>query len=82
MTVEVANLWFNRRVGDVKYPDGFPRADGTVAPKEFETWIYAAKDLLHFTKGTIQDVYAEDELLPSGLIGPVTIRTVRRIPIR
>ena len=82
LKVEVANLWVNRRVGDVKYPDGFPGEDGTITPKEFETWIYQDKDLLHFTKGTIQDVYANENLLPSGLIGPVTIRTVRRIPIR
>jgi hypothetical protein len=82
LTVEVANLWVNRRIGDLRFPDGFPSADGTLRPKEFESWVYQDRELMHFSKGTVQDVYADDPLLPSGLIGPVSIHTVTVLPIR
>lgn len=77
LKVEVANLWVNRRIGDEKYPGEFPGK----GKKQFETWAYETKNLLHFTKEKVNDVYADDELFPSGLIGPVQLKTIQILPI-
>jgi len=78
LKVEVANLWVNRRVGDVKFPGDFPGK----GEKQFETWASETKNLMHFTKGAVDDVYADDELIPSGLIGPVQLKTIQILPIK
>ena len=57
LIVKVTNTWWNRLVGDEKYPDGFP-GSGFGKPRTFTThkaWK------------------AEDKLQPSGLLGPVSI---------
>jgi hypothetical protein len=55
--IHVTNTWWNRLVGDEKYPDGFPGSDA----KENKTYT------------THKAWTAEDELLESGLLGPVQI---------
>ena len=69
VAISVTNLWWNRLVGDAKYPGGFPDGQGGYActgPGTFAThkaWS------------------AADTLLPSGLLGPVQLRVQRRIVI-
>jgi hypothetical protein len=70
LAVSVTNLWWNRLVGDAKYPGGFPDGLGGAAgtgPRTFGTHVAWS---------------AADSLLPSGLIGPVQIRIQRHIPVR
>jgi hypothetical protein len=57
LTIRVTNTWWNRLVGDEKYPRGFPGSDYQ-QPRTFVT---------------VKGWGAEDPLLPSGLIGPVKI---------
>ncbi len=64
LEVRVTNAWLNRLIGDKKYPGGFPGA----GPQQFKP--YLAADINN---------RLGDQLVPSGLIGPVAIRTVQRI---
>lgn len=60
--IKVTNTWWNRLVGDAKYPDGFPGSDFH-EPRTFTThkaWK------------------AEDELLQAGLLGPVKVRVYEK----
>ncbi len=82
LEVEVTNLWTNRLIGDEQYPDdmgwegdhlkGWPEwfLKGEPRPeprrKTFTTWRHISKDT---------------PLLPSGLLGPVTLRSVMVMPI-
>ncbi len=67
--IEVANRWSNRQLGDTLPPDKNARVlkwdNGMLGGKEFKTGRYT------FSTGP-----ALGELLPSGLIGPVTLRGV------
>ncbi|WP_245953126.1 glycosyl hydrolase [Alteromonas aestuariivivens] len=67
LEVEVATTWVNRLVGDQQYPGQFPDSS---APKAFETEI------------TFESKITKDSpLQPAGLIGPVTIRPVRKVSL-
>jgi hypothetical protein len=82
LEVDVTNLWTNRLIGDEQFPDdmgwngaqlsGWPAwfVNHTPRPeprrKTFTTWRHNYKDTA---------------LLPSGLLGPVTLRPVRVIPL-
>ncbi|MGC1242963.1 MAG: glycosyl hydrolase [Chryseosolibacter sp.] len=58
LAIRVTNTWWNRLVGDAKYPDGFPGSDHH-APRTFTT-VKAWK--------------GDDALMEAGLLGPVDIR--------
>lgn len=60
--IRVTNTWWNRLVGDEKYPAGFPESDAG-APRTF---------------ATVKGWTADDALLESGLIGPAIVRIGRR----
>lgn len=62
LEIRITNTWWNRLVGDEKYPSGFP---GSVpgSPKTF---------------ATVKAWTADDPLLESGLIGPVVVRVDSR----
>lgn len=68
LEIEVVNLWPNRLIGDQQAPDKDARTlqwdSGLLGKKAFKTGRYT------FTTGKISS-----DLLPSGLIGPVTIRS-------
>lgn len=69
LEIEVTNLWWNRLVGDAKYPGGFPDGRGGFtgdAPKTFTT---------HTAWGP------REELEPSGLLGPVRLQVERHVPL-
>lgn len=67
LEIEVANRWSNRQLGDTQAPDKDARTlrwdNGMLGGKEFKTGRYT------FSTGP-----ALGQLLPSGLIGPVTLR--------
>jgi len=68
LEVRATNLWRNRIIGDLKYPDGFP--DGP-RPKQFKTEL--------FTLGW----WKRDEVLqPSGLLGPMRLMVSQDVPIK
>jgi len=63
--IRVTNTWWNRLVGDEKYPHGFP-GNKIDHPRTFTT---------------IKAWNAESELMPSGLIGPVRIEVEKIVTI-
>lgn len=66
LEIEVANRWSNRQLGDTQAPDKDARmlqwANGMLDGKEYKTGRY-----------TFSTAPALGQLLPSGLIGPVTL---------
>ncbi len=82
LKVEVTNLWVNRLIGDEqfpddmgwagdhlnKWPDWFVKGQPRPEPrrKTFTTWRHNTKDT---------------PLLPSGILGPVVLRSVKVVPL-
>jgi hypothetical protein len=64
LKVDVTNLWSNRLVGELNYPDGFPGAKKQTFKPE---WL---------SKGRVT---AERDIQPSGLAGPVKIISIRQV---
>ncbi len=61
--IKITNTWWNRLIGDARYPDGFP-GSGFHQPRTFTThkaWK------------------ATDKLLPSGLTGPVKVDVFKKV---
>ncbi|MCX7826687.1 MAG: glycosyl hydrolase, partial [Verrucomicrobiae bacterium] len=82
LEVRVTTLWPNRMIGDAALPDDVPwnreRRRGAY-PASWPDWLVngTPRPSGRVTFCTRKDVYAKDDpLLPSGLIGPVTLRTV------
>ncbi len=75
--IEVANHWINRLIGDAAFPDtsGY-QPEGNVPERDMVEW-YSANQLPpdgpRRTWATHYFQNADDPLIPSGLIGPVTI---------
>ena len=86
LEVRVTNLWTNRLIGDEQYPDdcvsgtwkiggGIPAwpewlRKGQPRPEPRRQTFFTWK---HYQKG--------EPLLPSGLLGPVVLRTVQTVPV-
>jgi hypothetical protein len=72
LEIEVVNRWPNRMIGDKQPADANARtvksADGFLGGDEFKAGRY--------TFSTHEPYGADSPLLPSGLLGPVTIQTV------
>ncbi len=70
--IEVANRWINRLLGDRQEPDADARTvkfkDGLMGGKEYTTGRYT------FTTKAAMRSFNFTEPLPSGLLGPVTIK--------
>ncbi len=56
--IRITNTWWNRLVGDAKYPEGLPGSE-VHAPRTFVT---------------VKGWTGEEELMDSGLIGPVVVK--------
>jgi len=82
LKVKVTNLWPNRLIGDEMKADDREWAGAHV--KEIPQWVQDGKPSPtgRFTFTTWHHWTADDDPLPSGLFGPVQIRTVGRIAVK
>ena len=84
LEVKVTNLWPNRLIGDEQYPDdctpnGTWVAGGIPAWPE---WLQKGRprpEPRRLTFTTFKHWKKDDNLLPSGLIGPVVIRATEKL---
>ncbi|MCX7047666.1 MAG: glycosyl hydrolase [Candidatus Sumerlaeota bacterium] len=88
LVVRVTNLWRNRMIGDAALPDDIEwsqqRRRGAY-PAKWPDWLVEGKPRPsgRIAFCTRKDVYAKDDaLLPSGLLGPVTLQTAELIPVK
>jgi hypothetical protein len=70
LEIVIANLWPNRLIGDERLPD-----DG-IKDGQWPEWLVKGEPRTsgRFTFTTFKHYHKDSPLLPSGLIGPVTIR--------
>ena len=81
LEIEVANRWINRLVGDQQPADAQVRtvqfSSGLLEGKEYKTGRYT------FETRSLKKPFNKDApLLPSGLIGPVTLQTAAIIQVK
>jgi hypothetical protein len=82
LEVKVVNLWVNRMIGDEQLPEDSDRnPNGTLKawPKWLEEGKASPSGRYTFTSWRLWKKDAP--LLPSGLLGPVNLRTVQCVPI-
>ena len=90
LEIDVTNLWINRLIGDEQYPNDCEYSEKDMdwytnrALTAWPEWLSSGKERpvkerVTFTSWKHWD--KDDELLPSGLIGPVTIRCARLVPM-
>jgi len=82
LEVEVTNLWANRMIGDERFPDDLSWAGKSLAavPK----WVQSGgtrPEPRRKTFATYKFFDGQEALLPSGLMGPVQIRSLKRVPL-
>ena len=75
LEIEVINLWPNRLIGDEQLPADYER-DAKGALKSLPDWLLKSTPRTsgRITFATYNTWKKDDPLLPSGLLGPVTIR--------
>jgi hypothetical protein len=83
LEVRVTNLWPNRLIGDEQYPDDC-QWDG-IHLKQWPEWMQKGeprpvKERLTFT--TWKHWHKDSPLQPSGLLGPVKLLTLEKIPVK
>ncbi len=82
LEIKVTNLWPNRMIGDEQYPDDSTE-DGTWLKGPLKAWPAWIKegterpDARRITFTTFKYYQKDSPLLPSGLLGPVTLRPVQ-----
>ena len=90
LTIEVTNLWANRLIGDELYPkhfDGYQlkrERNGNGVDYPMPAWYTNNEPAPAGPRSTFTTAgfyEADDELLPSGLLGPVRLRTLLPITI-
>ena len=82
LEVDVTNLWVNRLIGDEQLPDDCEWSGPFLT--RWPDWLATGKPRpatarVAFT--TWKHWKAGEPLLPSGLLGPVTLRPARLIPL-
>ena len=83
LEVRVTNLWPNRLIGDEQYPDDC-QWDGIHLAK-WPDWMVKGqprpvKERLTFT--TWKHWHKDSPLQPSGLLGPVKLLTLEKVPVK
>ncbi len=84
LRIRVTNLWPNRLIGDAALPDDMEwqsAGKGSSLPVRWPAWLLRGQPRPsgRIAFCTRKDVYQADEpLLPSGLLGPVTLRAAER----
>ena len=80
LDIRVTNLWPNRLIGDEQLPED--REWDGLHLKAWPQWLLDGKPSPtgRFTFTTWHHWKKDDALLPSGLFGPVTLRTEVRVP--
>jgi hypothetical protein len=93
LEIKIVNLWPNRMIGDEQLPeDSGPRTSpfkgdtpemGVMQATQWPEWIREGKTSPtgRFTFTTWRLWNKNDALVPSGLIGPVTVQTDYRIQV-
>jgi hypothetical protein len=86
LEVHITNLWPNRLIGDEQFPDDCTDNAGwkTGVIPAWPDWLKNGNprpEPRRLTFCTWKHWHQEDPLLPSGLLGPVTLRQVRTVNI-
>jgi hypothetical protein len=84
LEVEVTNLWVNRLIGDEQFPDDCEWGEGKYLT-HWPEWFLKGEQRpepsrISFT--TWKHWSKDDSLVPSGLLGPVSLRCARIIPLK
>ena len=83
LVIRVTNLWPNRLIGDEQQPpDVEYNGDGSI--KAWPEWLVNHKPRPsqgRYTFATWRFFTKDSPLLESGLIGPVVVRSAKRVPI-
>ena len=84
LEIDVTNLWVNRLIGDEQYPDDCDWSDENYLNR-WPDWLKngqprPASSRVTFT--TWKHWKKNDQLFPSGLLGPVVLRCARLIPVQ
>jgi hypothetical protein len=91
ITIQVANRWINRLIGDQKTPVEFPYQEGGskfTAGRilKFPDWLadpqLAKKQQKRHTFTTWQHYSSDSELVPSGLLGTVALTVFSKVEIK
>ncbi|MBN2450378.1 MAG: hypothetical protein JXR77_08310 [Lentisphaeria bacterium] len=84
LEVRVVNLWINRLIGDEMLPEDSPRNRDGRTLTQWPEWVLAGKPSPtgRFTFTSHRLWSRNDPLVPSGLLGPVTLRACVRVPAR
>jgi hypothetical protein len=79
--IRVTNLWINRLIGDAHYPDDVKWSG--VLPAEWPDWLYGkgTRNSKRTTFTGYRHWDANSALQPSGLMGPVIIRSYQHIKL-
>ena len=78
LEIRVTNLWVNRLIGDEQLPEDCHWSGSSL--KEWPKWLLDGKPSPtgRFTFSTWHHWKKDDQLLESGLLGPVTIQTLNK----
>ncbi len=89
LEIEVTNLWVNRLIGDLQYPDGVqwkPASKGRgYQPVDFPDWLKEGQGLPDNGRRTFvtwRHHQPNSPLVPSGLIGPVRLIHEKVVAVR